>query len=112
IYVEDVAEATIKAAETENIAGEIINIGTGRPTRIDDLAQKIRNLVKEETGKDIEIKYGPRPKGDPIGGYADTTKMSNLLKFQPKVTLEEGLKKTLEWTLKNLDKVPQYVLQQ
>ncbi|MBO3768617.1 MAG: NAD-dependent epimerase/dehydratase family protein [Candidatus Brockarchaeota archaeon] len=112
IYVEDVAEATIKAAEIEGVAGEIINIGTGRPTRIDVLTQKIGDLVKKEASKNVEIKYGPRPKGDPIGGYADTTKMSNLLKFQPKVSLEEGLKKTLEWILKNLDKVPQYVLQQ
>ncbi|MEM4452770.1 MAG: NAD-dependent epimerase/dehydratase family protein [Thermosphaera sp.] len=111
IYVEDVAEATVKAAEIEDVVGETINIGTGRPTRIDDLAQKIKNLVKEEFGKDIEIRYVSRPKGDPIGGYADTTKMSNLLKFQPKIALEEGLKKTLEWILKNLDKVPQYVLQ-
>ncbi|MEM2704803.1 MAG: NAD-dependent epimerase/dehydratase family protein [Candidatus Bathyarchaeia archaeon] len=112
IYVEDAAEATVRAAEAENIAGEIINIGTGKPTSVDDLALKIKNLVKELLKIDIEIKYGPRPKGDPMGGYADITKMKNLLGFQPKTTLEEGLERTLEWVLQNRNKVPEYILQE
>lgn len=111
IYVEDVAEATIKAAEVQNVVGEVINIGTGRPTAIDALAQKIRELVKEKLGKDVEVKYGPRPKGDPTGGYADTTKMKNLLEFYPKVILEEGIERTLEWILENKNIIPEYVLQ-
>ncbi|MEM2703846.1 MAG: NAD-dependent epimerase/dehydratase family protein [Candidatus Bathyarchaeia archaeon] len=112
IYVEDVAEATIKATEMENLAGEIINIGTGKPTRIDDLAKMIKSLVEERmTIGEIKIEYGARPKGDPLGGYADTTKMKNILKFQPKTSLKEGLQKTLEWILKNRDKIPGYILQ-
>ena len=111
IYVEDVAEATVRAAETDNVVGDVINVGTGRPTKIEDLAQKVRDLVREKLGIGVEIKYGLRPKGDPMGGYADITKMRSLLGFEPKIKLEEGLEKTLEWLLKNLDKIPQYVLQ-
>ncbi|MEM3694082.1 MAG: NAD-dependent epimerase/dehydratase family protein [Candidatus Bathyarchaeia archaeon] len=110
IYVEDIAEATVRAAEAENIAGKVINIGTGRPTRIDDLAKTIRQLVNDELGYEVNIEYGSRPKGDPLGGYADTSKMMKLLGFKPGVALEEGLRKTLEWIRANEDKIPEYVL--
>ena len=110
IHVEDVAEATIRAAEKDGIGGEVINIGTGRPTRIDDLAKIIREMVKERLSIDVEVKYGPRPRGDPLGGYADTSKMIRLLELQPR-TLDEGLRQTLEWVINNRSIVPDYVLQ-
>lgn len=110
IYVEDVAEATLKAAEVNGIAGEVINIGSGKPTRIDDLAMSVKRLVEEELNYDVEIQYGSRPKGDPLGGYADITKMVKLLGFEPKVKLEDGLKRTFHWILENQNKIPSYVL--
>jgi hypothetical protein len=44
----------------------------GKSARIDDLAVMIRSLVKEELKIGVEIRYGPRPKGVLLGGYADT----------------------------------------
>jgi UDP-glucose 4-epimerase/dTDP-L-rhamnose 4-epimerase len=110
IHVEDVAEATIRAAEREGIEGEIINIGTGRPTRVDDLAVTIRELVKEELGFYVEIKYGPRPRGDPLGGYADISKMMKFLELKPR-SFEEGLIETFKWMLSNRHVIPRYVIQ-
>jgi len=110
IHVEDVAEATVRAAERSGVEGEVINVGTRRPTRIDDLAVMVKNLVKEELGVDVEIRYGPRPKGDPLGGYADTAKMKRLLEPEPR-PLEVGIKETLEWLLNNRHLIPEYVLQ-
>jgi UDP-glucose 4-epimerase/dTDP-L-rhamnose 4-epimerase len=110
IHVEDVAEATVRAAEKSGIEGEVINVGTGKPTRIDDLAIIIKSLVKEELGIDIEIKYGPRPKGDPLGGYADTEKKKRLLELEPR-PFEQGLRQTLKWIKCNKHLVPSYVLQ-
>jgi len=109
IHVEDVAEATVRAAEKTGIDGEVINVGTGKPTIIDHLAEMARNLVKEELGIDVEIKYGPRPKGDPLGGYADTEKMKRLLELEPR-PLEHGLRETLKWVLNNRNIIPSYVL--
>lgn len=112
IYVEDIAEATVRASEIEGIAGEVINVGTGRPTRIDDLAKMVKNLVEEGLeGLKVKIEYSERPRGDPLGGYADISKMSKLLNFQPKISLEDGLRKTLEWILENREKIPTYILQ-
>jgi len=110
IHVEDVAEATIRAAEKSGIEGDVVNVGTGKPTRIDDLAIIIKSLVKEELGIDFEIKYGPRPKGDPLGGYADTEKMKRLLELEPR-SFEQGLRQTFEWILNNKHLIPDYVLQ-
>jgi nucleoside-diphosphate-sugar epimerase len=109
IHVEDVAEATIKAAERSRVDGEVINVGTGRPTRVDDLAVMIKKLVKEELGFDVEIKYGPRPKGDPLGGFADTSKMVRLLELKPR-SFEEGLRETFYWVITNSHLIPEYVL--
>jgi UDP-glucose 4-epimerase/dTDP-L-rhamnose 4-epimerase len=110
IHVEDVAEATVRAAEKEEVNGEVINVGAGKPTRVDDLAVMIRELVKEELGFDIEVKYGPRPKGDPSGGYADTSKMVRLLELKPR-SFEEGLRETFKWIVSNKHLIPEYVLQ-
>lgn len=109
IYITDVAKATIRAAEVNGIEGEVINVGTGKPTRILDLAYKVKSLIKEYTGIDVRILLGTRPKGDPLGGYADTKKMRSLLGFHPQVPLDEGLKLTLKWILGNRDLIPDYL---
>lgn len=108
IHVEDVAEATVRAAEREGIDGEVINVGTGKPTKIDDLALMIKTMVKERLGIDVEIRYGQRPKGDPMGGYADVEKMKRLLELNPR-PLHQGLMETLEWVLAHENIVPGYV---
>jgi len=109
IHVEDVAEATVRAAEKNGVDGEVINVGTGRPTRVDDLAVMVRNLVKEELNFDVQIEYGPRPKGDPMGGYADISKMLTFLELRPR-SFENGLRETFEWILNNKHIIPEYLL--
>ncbi len=106
IYVEDVAEATVRAAEVDGVEGEVINVGTGVPTRIINLAYMVKNLIEEKLGINVYIeKLDYRPKGDPLGGYADTTKLKTLLDFAPSITLEEGLEKTLEWYVENKETI-------
>lgn len=112
IYVEDVAEATVRAAEVNGIEGEAINVGTGIPTRIIDLAETVSSVIKETLGHSIKIDIDVvdyRPLGDPKGGYADTTKMKGLLGFTPKTDILEGIKKTLEWWLNSGDVVIDWV---
>jgi len=109
IHVEDVAEATVRAAERDGVEGEVINVGTGKPTRIDELALIVKTLVKEVVGAEVEVKYGPRPRGDPLGGYADTEKMRRLLELDPR-PFEQGLRETLEWVLLHKNIIPEYIL--
>jgi len=91
-HVEDVAKANLLAATSEGAIGETINVGTGKPTTIMELALKVKKLVR-----DVPLRFGPRPKGDPMGGYADTTKLKRILGFIPETPLEDGIRKYVEW---------------
>ena len=84
IYVTDVAEAFLKAAETE-INGEIFNLGNGNPKSI--------NLLVDLLGG--EKTYIPKRPGEPDITCADISKIKKLLKWKPKVSFEEGVKKML-----------------
>lgn len=98
VHVLDIAEGTIRAALSERAIGMAINIGTGRPTSILDVAQLIMDLVPG-----LNIKYQPRPLGDPIGGYAETSRMKEILNWFPRVEFQNGVISYLEWLKNNLD---------
>lgn len=94
IWVGDVVNACILCMEKKEADYEIFNVGTGKPTSILEIA----NLLIKLMGKDIkpEITYKFR-KGDVRHCYADISKIKNKIGFEPKTTLEEGLKKLIEW---------------
>ena len=102
-YVSDTVEGFIKVAESKRSLGEVINIGSGREITIGELAGKIIDIL----GKDIKIvadKSRIRPKKSEVGRLlADNRKAKKLLGWTPKVSLEEGLKKTIEWIKDNQD---------
>jgi nucleoside-diphosphate-sugar epimerase len=81
-HVSDVVSANILAMQSENVGkGEVINIGCGRPTTVNE-------LVKIMGGNFINI--DPRP-GDQRFSGADNTKARELLGWTPKISLEEGI---------------------
>jgi GDP-L-fucose synthase len=91
LYVDDAARALLLAAERLETS-EPLNVGTGRETRIRDLAETIRRLA----GYDGEVVWDPsRPDGQP-SRYLDVTRARDLLDFEAEVPLEEGLLRTLE----------------
>lgn len=93
VYIKDNIEATLKALLDPKIKGEEINIGTGKETRIIDLAKKIAKF----SGKSSKIKFlPPRKKGDMVGRCPDVTKMKKLLRHEPQYTLERGLREMYE----------------
>lgn len=93
IYVGDVAHANFLAATKKGVAGEVFNVGTGRPISVNDATA----LLSKYMGKNIKPKYAPNP----ITGYvyrhqADTRKARKLLGFEAKVPFEKGLKTLIE----------------
>jgi UDP-glucose 4-epimerase len=88
VSVFDVAHAVSTALQSNRAAGEVFNIGTGRPTSINLLAKEILGL----TGADSAIQYENPRAGDIKDSYADIFKAKCLLGYEPKVTLHEGLK--------------------
>jgi len=93
VYVEDVVEASTKALKSQNCVGEVINVGTGKPTTVNEIAKVLMELFKE-TGRKSE--YGPPRAGDIQDSYADIGKAGRVLGYRPRIRLEEGIKRLLQ----------------
>ncbi len=95
VFVGDVAEATLLALERKGVAGEVINIGTGEATSINELCE-IFLAAAGNTGLN-PINKSPRA-GDIRHSQADIKKAEKLLGFKPRVSLKEGVKRLWEST--------------
>jgi UDP-glucose 4-epimerase len=91
VYVGDVAQANLLAAATPAAAGRIFNIGHGQPIRIDTLFRQLAGWFQVN----IEPKYALPRSGDVLHSYADTTQAHQILGWQAKVSLNEGLQHLL-----------------
>lgn len=94
-FIDDIVQATLLAAEKDNIAGEIFNIGYGDRTNINEIAKAVIRLLGKE-GK-IEPMYKPSYTGDFPHTQADITKARELLSYEPKINLSDGLQIFKEW---------------
>jgi GDP-L-fucose synthase len=91
LYVDDAARALLLAAERLQTS-EPVNVGTGRETKIRDLAESIRTLV----GFDGEIVWdSTKPDGQPAR-YLDVTRARDLMGFEATTSLEDGLRRTID----------------
>lgn len=99
-FVDDLVEGLVKAMDTEGTKGEIFNLGNSTEFTVLELAQK----VKELTCSKSEIKLVEKlPQDDPLKRRPDITKAKEVLGWEPKVNLEEGLKKTIEYIKSSLN---------
>ena len=94
-FVADVVDGFVRAAVAPNIEGEVLNLGCGEEVAIADVAATILDLM----GNPIEAKLGALPER-PIEiprMYSDNTKARQMLEWEPSVSLDEGLRRTIEW---------------
>ncbi|MFC2040937.1 SDR family NAD(P)-dependent oxidoreductase [Chloroflexota bacterium] len=102
-YIEDMVEGFIKAAESPMSVGEVINIGSNFEVSIGDLATRIISL----TGKNAEIIFDTSrvrpPKSEVERLRCDNTKAKRLLGWEPRTSLDEGLRTTIEWISEHID---------
>ena len=96
IHVSDVARANCAAIEAP-VSDEAINIGTGDPIAIKDLAKALRQQFGMDDKLDIQITNNYRA-GDVRQCYADPTKAKDLLGFEPTVDFESGLEEFITWS--------------
>ncbi|HWS98879.1 MAG TPA: SDR family oxidoreductase [Pyrinomonadaceae bacterium] len=93
-YIGDVVEANARAAETKAGVGRVINFARGERTTLNQLLE----AVKKITGRaDVEAEYREPRKGDVRHSLADITRARELLGYTPQVSLEEGLRHTIDW---------------
>jgi UDP-glucose 4-epimerase len=93
VYIEDIARANILAAKAE-VTDEVFNVASGVETSLNDLALSLAKVM----GSDLKPEYGPERKTNPVQRrLADVVKAKELLSFEAKVSLEEGLSRLVSW---------------
>jgi len=98
-YVEDTVEGTILAATVHQAAGQVFNIGSNRETSINELARLIRGLTNspsEIAHVPAASTYGPDFE-ETRRRVPDVTRARDVLGFEARTPLEEGLRRTLDW---------------
>ncbi|MDD2904099.1 MAG: GDP-mannose 4,6-dehydratase [Syntrophales bacterium] len=103
-FVSDTIEGFIKAATAPRAVGQVINLGTGRTVSVGELAQIIVGLV----GGNKEIVADPerlRPEASEVMHLESNNRQAReILGWQPQVSLEEGLRRTVEYLAANLNR--------
>lgn len=92
-YVDDLIEVIIRLMDTDNAFTGPINIGNPREFSILELAEKVINLSTSSS----EIIFKPLPADDPKQRKPDISLAKNELNWEPKISLEEGLLRTIEY---------------
>jgi UDP-glucose 4-epimerase len=93
VFVEDVARANLMAAKS-SVTDDVLNIASGTETSLGELAATLGRVMGVERAPE----YGPARKVNPVSRrLADVSKAERVLGFRTQVTLEEGLRKLVEW---------------
>jgi nucleoside-diphosphate-sugar epimerase len=88
-----VVEANLLAATSEKAPGSFINVAAGGQHTLNHLIA----LLEKVTGRPIERRHTESRPGDVKHSFADVTRARELLGYEPLVSLEEGLRRTVEW---------------
>jgi len=91
-YVGDVAQGVLAALDKAP-RHEIFNLGRGQPTSMNELLA----IVEKATGRKAEVEHRPAKDEDIPLTFADISKARAMLGYEPKVTLEEGVRRFVEW---------------
>ena len=93
VYADDIARANLAAADA-NVTDEVFNIASEVETSLNDLAKTLLRAM----GSNAEIEYGPERKVNAVPRrLADSSKAKAMLGFQTSISLDEGLRRLLEW---------------
>jgi NAD dependent epimerase/dehydratase len=101
-YVEDTVEGFLAAGSVSLIEGQEINIGAGECISIGDLARKVMALAGRELPVVCDEERLRPERSEVMRLHADATRARQLLGWEPRVSLDEGLQRTIAWMRENL----------
>jgi UDP-glucose 4-epimerase len=99
-YIDDITEAFVLAIGNKKALGETFLLATGRTVELNLLA----DLVNSQTGNGNQKQYFPPRKGDIQNFVGNSSKAKRVLGWEPKISLEEGLRREVEWVRQDLKK--------
>jgi len=97
-YIDDLVEGIYRLATYYDLSGEVFNLGNPEEYTILELA----GLIKEITGSSSPIVFKDRPVDDPDRRRPDITKAKEILGWEPRTPVREGLRETVEWFVERL----------
>lgn len=92
-YIDNVVEANMLAMRATKGAGEAFNVAAGGRVSLNALLETMKELTETE----VTANYGETRAGDIRDSYADVRKAAELIEYQPQISVEEGLKRTIDW---------------
>lgn len=101
VYVSDVVQANIKAAEVDQAVGQVFNIGAAIETSINNLAKIIKGLLRSKS----KIVSGPHRSADFRHVKVNLSNSARMLGFKSTVSLKDGLLRYTDWCRKNMDRL-------
>ncbi|HEY8459206.1 MAG TPA: SDR family oxidoreductase [Blastocatellia bacterium] len=96
-YVANVVDANLRAAESEEAVGCVINLGIGERITLNQLLAELQKII----GSNLTAHYAENRAGDVRHSLAAISRARDLLGYRPIVGLAEGLRRTVEWYRKN-----------
>ena len=99
-YIDDVVNANEKLIKTKKADGKILNIGAGKRTDINDIANRLKTII----GSSSEIHHIEVQKGDAKHTLANIDTAKSVIDYTPKIDFSEGLKKYVSWFKNSQDK--------
>lgn len=101
-YVKDIVEAFIKIVESDKAIGQVLNAGSNFEISIGNLAKTIIKIMDKEVEIICDEQRFRPDKSEVNRLWADNSKIKELTGWQPKYSLEEGLKETIQWIENNM----------
>ncbi len=96
-YIDDIADGTIRCLR--DVGYEIFNFGNDKPVEL----MYVINMIEKELGKKAFIEFSPRHPADVVATWANINKSRTKLGWEPKTSIEEGIKNTVAWYMENRD---------
>jgi UDP-glucose 4-epimerase len=91
-YIDNVVAANLLAADAEGASGRIFNVSAGAPATVNELAETVGRLL----GKPVEREYRPPRPGDLRDSWADVSEARSVLGYEPRISFEDGLRRTID----------------
>lgn len=94
VSIHDAAEACLRALTVPDAPGQVLNIASGHPITVNEIARKVALAMNKDIEPEITGKYRP---GDIRHCFADITRAKSVLNYQPKVNRDSALVELAEW---------------
>ena len=92
-YIANVVDGVLRAVTAPAASGQVINVATGSRISLNELFATMRDLV----GAKVSVVYGPPRAGDVTDSLADISRARAILGYEPTVSFQEGLRRTIDW---------------